>query len=296
MDALPPLDVLPLLDELLAPGRLYPVYQPLVRLTEAELWAAQVVIEGYGFRPGCGRLMINFSATALMDPRLAVERIAALLGEARVDPAEVLIELCERDVVEDLAVLVEPARRLRALGIQLALDDFGSGHSNFSLWQALGPEYIKLDRSLIHGMSQNLRQLAIVRALVQVAVRHRADRRGHRVCRRSRARLRTRHPLRLGLRAGANAAGRWWPPAPRPIPSRWQAVRHSPSAGPNSRAWPSSRSITRRTEPPSRPPVAGAGRRCVGSAGPGSPPAWRRWHADAAHALRGWRRCRAARG
>jgi len=192
------------LDRLLAPGRLYPVYQPMVRLAdfavtaheglirvendppvsplalfdlarsegrlaEVELLAARRVLRGFDFAPAHGRLMLNLSATALMDPVLSMDRVLDLFRSAGIDPARVVLELSERDVVADIAALIEPVRQLRAFGAHLALDDFGSGHSNFSLWQVLGPEYVKLDCSIIHGIAASSRQLAIVRALMQVA-------------------------------------------------------------------------------------------------------------------------------
>lgn len=104
-----------------------------------------------------------------MDPSLRPGQIIDLIAHSGIDATHLIFELSERDVVDDIAVLIEPLRYLRALGAKIALDDFGSGHSNFSLWQALGPEYVKLDRGIVHGLSQSSRQLAIVRALIQVA-------------------------------------------------------------------------------------------------------------------------------
>lgn len=193
-----------ILASITAPGGLYPVYQPVVRLAdmvvtgheglirdagaqplpppalfdaardagrlaEIEVLAARLVIGGYGFRPGTGRLLVNLSATALMDPGLGPSQITELFRAAKVDPANLIFELSEHDVVEDIASLAEPVRHLRSMGAKLALDDFGSGHSNFILWQALGPDYVKLDRSIVHGVANSSRQLAIIKALMQVA-------------------------------------------------------------------------------------------------------------------------------
>ncbi len=199
-----------ILSAITAPGGLYPVYQPVVRLAdmvvtghegliraagpqplpppalfdaardagrlaEIEVLAARLVIGGYGFRPGAGRLLVNLSATALMDPGLGPTQITELFRAAKVDPANLIFELSERDVVEDIASLSEPVRHLRSMGAKLALDDFGSGHSNFILWQALGPEYVKLDRSIVHGVAHSSRQLAIIKALMQVAEEFQTD-------------------------------------------------------------------------------------------------------------------------
>ncbi len=199
-----------ILSAITAPDGLYPVYQPVVRLAdmvvtghegliraagedplpppalfdaardagrlaEIEVLAARKVIGGYGFRPGTGRLLVNLSATALMDPGLGPTQITELFRAAKVDPANLIFELSERDVVEDIASLAEPVRHLRSMGAKLALDDFGSGHSNFILWQALGPEYVKLDRSIVHGVAHSSRQLAIIKALMQVAEEFQTD-------------------------------------------------------------------------------------------------------------------------
>jgi len=107
-------------------------------LAEIEILAARLVIGGYGFRTGTGRLLVNLSATALMDPGLGPWQITELFRAAKVDPANLIFELSERDVVEDIASLAEPVRHLRSMGAKLALDDFGSGHSNFILDQQRG--------------------------------------------------------------------------------------------------------------------------------------------------------------
>lgn len=152
-----------------APPALFDAARRLGRLPEIEVLAARTVIEGYGFHEGSGRLLVNLSATALMDPGLRPTQIIDLIAKAGVDASRLIFELSERDVVDDIATLAEPLRHLRGLGAKIALDDFGSGHSNFALWQALGPEYVKLDRSIVHGVSKSSRQLAIIRALMQVA-------------------------------------------------------------------------------------------------------------------------------
>lgn len=158
-----------------SPHALFDAARRLGRLPEVEVLAAKAVIEGYGFHQGCGHLLVNLSATALMDPGLRPTQIIDLIESSGVDGSRLIFELSERDVVEDIATLAEPLRHLRGLGAKIALDDFGSGHSNFALWQALGPEYVKLDRSIVDGVSKSSRQLAIIRALMQVADEFGAD-------------------------------------------------------------------------------------------------------------------------
>jgi EAL domain-containing protein (putative c-di-GMP-specific phosphodiesterase class I) len=66
-----------------------------------------------------------------------------------------------------LDVLKELASRE---GVYLAVDDFGSGHSNLKRVLDLEPRIVKLDRTLVAGLDKNLRQQALVRHLVQLCV------------------------------------------------------------------------------------------------------------------------------
>jgi diguanylate cyclase (GGDEF)-like protein len=192
-----------LLDRVLTPGGLYAVYQPVIRLDdyqvvaheglvracglslsplqmldlarrhqrlgEVEIAAARTVIGQYDYVRPDQHLLVNLSAHAILQDEVRPQEVIATLSAAGQDMGRFVIELTERDIVEDVARLAEAIGFLRASGVRLALDDFGNGHSNFELWHELSPEFVKLDRYLIDGISRSPGRLTIVKALVQVA-------------------------------------------------------------------------------------------------------------------------------
>ena len=138
------------------------------RLGELETHAASTLAQAFDFARG-GRLLVNQSAHAILQGDLRPQQVLRSLQAAGQDLSRFVIEITERDIVEDVGRLADALGYLRAAGVQIALDDFGNGHSNFELWHELGPDYVKIDRYLVHDIAQSPGRLSIVRALVQVA-------------------------------------------------------------------------------------------------------------------------------
>jgi len=81
---------------------------------------------------------------ALFDPDVFVDQ----LHTAGIDPRNVVIELTERRI-EDQAAIIARAQRLQALGVRMALDDTGSGHAGLEILSNLRVDFVKIDRSLL---------------------------------------------------------------------------------------------------------------------------------------------------
>jgi EAL domain-containing protein (putative c-di-GMP-specific phosphodiesterase class I) len=64
---------------------------------------------------------------------------------------------------------IETLRQLRALGVRLAMDDFGTGHSSLSYLRNFPFDKIKIDRVFVHDLSSKKDSSAIVRAVSQLA-------------------------------------------------------------------------------------------------------------------------------
>ena len=109
-----------------------------------------------------GYVAVNASPGVLLDPAAA-----ALLGTA---PAHrVLLELSEHEQVEDYAALAEVLRPLRERGLRLAIDDVGSGYSSLRHIVVTAPDVIKLDRSIVAGVSTDPVLATLTRSLVDLA-------------------------------------------------------------------------------------------------------------------------------
>jgi diguanylate cyclase (GGDEF)-like protein/PAS domain S-box-containing protein len=95
---------------------------------------------------------VNMSRHQLLDHRLH-EVIAAALAEAQLPASALGIEITEEMVMDELTAAQPRLDALRRLGVRFAIDDFGTGYSNLSMLKQFSADYVKIDRSLVHGES-----------------------------------------------------------------------------------------------------------------------------------------------
>lgn len=91
---------------------------------------------------------VNFSGRGFDDPRLA-DRIREVLDEAGLAPHRVLIEITETALVDDLDRAAARMAEMKAVGVRLALDDFGVGQSSLAALHHYPIDVIKLDRTFL---------------------------------------------------------------------------------------------------------------------------------------------------
>jgi diguanylate cyclase (GGDEF)-like protein len=94
-----------------------------------------------------------------------VEHVEATLAATGLPPGALELEITET-VIQTGSATIESLRRLRALGVSIALDDFGIGYSSLTSLEQLPITRVKLDRQLIAGIDGNSRSAAIVRSIV----------------------------------------------------------------------------------------------------------------------------------
>ena len=82
---------------------------------------------------------------------------------------QIILEILEDDNIKDYAAFTKQLVQFRHLGAQIAIDDFGSGFSNFSHIIGISPHYIKIDGSLIKDIHENQKSYEIVKAIIQFA-------------------------------------------------------------------------------------------------------------------------------
>ena len=95
-------------------------------------------------------------------PRL----VHSILLETGLAPARLELEITEGVLIDDFSRAVSILRKLRSLGVQIALDDFGSGYSSLSYLHAFPFGKIKIDRVFIGDLEHNHHSMAIVRAII----------------------------------------------------------------------------------------------------------------------------------
>jgi EAL domain-containing protein (putative c-di-GMP-specific phosphodiesterase class I) len=114
-----------------------------------------------------GRCSLNLSAATLEDDGLA-DYVLGLIGEYDVPPARLCFEITETVAVRNLARAVRFIERLRAVGCQVALDDFGAGMSSFGYLKNLPVDVIKIDGSFIRDLDGDPMSRSIVDAIAEI--------------------------------------------------------------------------------------------------------------------------------
>ena len=78
------------------------------------------------------------------------------------------LEITEGVLIEDFDRGLALLRRLKALGVRISMDDFGSGYSSLSYLQAFPFDKIKIDRAFVINLGRNPQSAAIVRAVIDL--------------------------------------------------------------------------------------------------------------------------------
>jgi diguanylate cyclase (GGDEF)-like protein/PAS domain S-box-containing protein len=114
------------------------------------------------------RVSVNLSARQLTQPDLAGV-VETALREADVPPARLALEITETVLVTDSAEMQTVIRQLKDIGVDLSLDDFGTGHSSMDYLKFLSVDELKIERRFVAGLLGDPRDRAIVSAITQLA-------------------------------------------------------------------------------------------------------------------------------
>ncbi|HEY3436285.1 MAG TPA: EAL domain-containing protein [Actinotalea sp.] len=128
-------------------------------VADARRWAAA----GLGFR-----VAMNWAAPELLDPHL-IDRLVQTLAAAGVAPDRLIVEVTEDCFLADPHKARETILTLRRHGLQVSVDDYGTGFSSLSYLRDLPIQELKLDRSFIMPVAWDERSRMIVQTTAQMA-------------------------------------------------------------------------------------------------------------------------------
>ncbi len=115
--------------------------------------------------PGLQSISINLSMKQLLDPTLP-SQIKARLEKYKVSPDRIKVEMTERFLLHDSNYARIQMEALARIGIEIYMDDFGTGYSNLSNVLEFPFSFIKLDRSLIIPIANNVHAKAMVSSVI----------------------------------------------------------------------------------------------------------------------------------
>lgn len=113
------------------------------------------------------KLAVNMSAKSLSDTHLLFD-IMTLLGRYDFPPENLTLELTETAKLEDHRIAPQIAA-LKARGICLSIDDFGTGESNLEYIEKLPSSELKIDKRFVQHMATSEESRAVVRATIEIA-------------------------------------------------------------------------------------------------------------------------------
>ena len=112
-------------------------------------------------------LMVNFSKDTIMSPdclnfvRITAKKYNFPLGN-------IIIEITESDRVDDFKTFIQQMNNIHAMGIKIALDDYGVGYTSIDYLIKLPLDYLKLDRDIAVAAVHDERSLHVVNNIIQL--------------------------------------------------------------------------------------------------------------------------------
>lgn len=154
------------------PSRFIPVAEESGLITDIGEWVlrrACLDIRGWLDLnlPGV-RVAVNVSPRQFGDPRLA-DKVQAALTEMQIPAALLCLEITETVLMQDTPSSENTLARLKALGVALVLDDFGTGFSSLSYLKRFPFNKVKIDRAFVQDIVINSDDAAISKAIISMA-------------------------------------------------------------------------------------------------------------------------------
>jgi diguanylate cyclase (GGDEF)-like protein len=131
-------------------------------------WALKEACRQAAHWPDNLRIAVNLSPVQLLAPNLP-EIVRGALAESGLAPQRLEIEITERIIMEDTERTLSNLRKLKELGVRIAMDDFGTGYSSLSYLRRFPFDKIKVDRTFVSDLAEGTEHVVIVQAVVSIA-------------------------------------------------------------------------------------------------------------------------------
>jgi diguanylate cyclase (GGDEF)-like protein/PAS domain S-box-containing protein len=112
-------------------------------------------------------MSVNLSRRQLVSGDIAAQ-VAEALVAAKLPAKYLELEVTESAVMRDTETAVEMLRRLRELGVKIAMDDFGTGYSSLYYLKQLPLDRLKIDQSFVRDVTTNPDDSAIIKAIISL--------------------------------------------------------------------------------------------------------------------------------
>jgi diguanylate cyclase (GGDEF)-like protein len=131
-------------------------------------WALMEACRNAAQWPGDLKVAVNLSPVQFTAPNL-FETIEQTLAKTGLAPHRLELEITERIFMENSENTLATLRRIKELGVRIAMDDFGTGYSSLSYLRSFPFDKIKVDRAFVSDLSERNEHVVIVQAVVSIA-------------------------------------------------------------------------------------------------------------------------------
>jgi diguanylate cyclase (GGDEF)-like protein len=152
-------------------GALFVAAEATGHTVELDLASLETVLAGAHALDPSRYLSVNLSPRSLEAEAFSPFEVLAIARRHGVDPERIVVELTEREAVEDMERLRAALASLRRHGVRIAADDVGAGNAGLRLLTEIHFDILKIDLSLVRAGTASQSSDAILRALRDVAQR-----------------------------------------------------------------------------------------------------------------------------
>jgi EAL domain-containing protein (putative c-di-GMP-specific phosphodiesterase class I) len=157
---------------LIGPGIFIPLAEEIGLIKQLDTWVLRTACSQFkDFKKTYNqpmRLSVNLSACQFRNHNL-VDTIAHVLKETSFNPAELELEITETTVMENVDFTIKTLKKLSKMGVNISMDDFGSGYSSLNYLRRFPIDILKIDRSFISDIAKDENTKVVVKSIIDVA-------------------------------------------------------------------------------------------------------------------------------
>mgnify|MGYP001055943442 FL=1 len=151
-----------------SPNALFDAAHKCDLLSELELLCRKLAFRRFSELGLAGKLFINVSPFTIEQASHPHGETLKLLKKYNLSPEQVVIEVTERFEASDRRLLNDSVQHYRQFGLNIAIDDLGTGHSGLMQWAELLPDIVKIDRYFISDCHNNIVKRELLRTIFEL--------------------------------------------------------------------------------------------------------------------------------
>ena len=153
---------------MVSPAAFIPLAEEIGLIVPLGEWVLRTACSAAARWPDHTKICVNLSPVQFRSWGL-VEVVIGALATSGLRPGRLELEITETVLLADTEATLAVLHQLRGLGVRIAMDDFGTGYSSLSYLQTFPFDRIKIDRTFVKGIAEDIGSLNIVRAVAALA-------------------------------------------------------------------------------------------------------------------------------